>query len=647
MCGIFGLFGDNLEKYSNDFLTTAAGLISHRGPDHTGLYSSSHFKGASVRLSIIDLSTGNQPITCENNRYTIIFNGEIYNFRELRKTLISKGAVFKTKSDTEVLLRMYIIYKEAMLSKLEGQFAFIIFDSLKEEVFGARDRWGICPFFFTKLKDKTIVFTSEAKSLLSLSDFDFQIDPFVIQQISWCWSNIPPSSIWKNIFELPIGHFLRVSNDNNIHIHRYHNNSDLIQNNPFKNISEALYGIKEILTEETRKHMVSDVPVGAYLSGGIDSSIIVTLASRLLEEKLRTFSVAFEDKEFDESESQNELIAFLNVKHTKLSISGKDIVDNFPRVVFHAEKPLFRNAPVPLFLLSKIVQENGIKVVLTGEGSDELFWGYDTYKEVIIRNLWARNPESKWRPSLLSRMYNYLPQFNDKRAIQFIKLFYKHTISDISNPLFSMLPRFENGWAVSQIINEDYLFDKGLLEETLIKSMPDLSKEKSELKKCQLLELQTLLPGYLLSSQGDRMLMSHSVEGRFPFLGNNLSKTLWNIPDFWKIQGLTEKYLLREAFKGDIPESIRTKQKFPYRAPDLKVFFPHIPDYVHYFFSEEYTDKVGIFSRETVRKIYNKLKNYKQGQIISHIENMSFLIVLSTHLTYYFYTERRSVNSIT
>jgi len=645
MCGIFGLFGEGTNAISKMQMEACAKSISHRGPDHTGYIEEDNYKAASVRLSIIDLNTGDQPVYSADHRYSIVYNGEVYNYQSLRCELEDNGVSFHTKSDTEVLLQMYIVFGKQMLPRLEGQFAFLIYDKEDKVLFGARDSLGICPFYYSRLPSGGWAFASEVKAFEPL-DFPFEFDPTGLQQIPVFWGTIPPRTCWKNISELPISHCFTLTNGGVIKSERYFSiNKSIFESESCKNITEAVEHSREILFSEINKHLVSDVAVGSYLSGGIDSSVLAAVASRFTD-KLNTFSVGFDDDTFDEGEAQKQVLEFIpNAEHHHLQISSDDIVNTLPRVLEHTEKPLFRTAPVPLFLLSQETSRAGIKVVLTGEGSDEMFLGYDTFRELLIRKMWSRNPESEWRPELFSKIFPYFPQYQNKRTFQFLKQFYKNTLADVNNPLYPMLPRFVNGIQIQKLCLPELIASQEELYSELNVYI-GFTGEESLMEKCQLIELHTLLPGYLLSSQGDRMLMAHSVEGRYPYLSNRLSRFLWKQPDHWKLSGLKDKYLLRNAVKGIIPESVRLRPKFAYRSPDINAFFPNPPRYIQELLSKEYTEKVGVFNPESVQGLFNKFSSLKENCQVTLKDSVAFVWILTTHLLHFRFVEKCNINDL-
>ena len=384
MCGIAGILHlqDNDAGVSGDTLKRMLSVIKHRGPDGTGLYQRKQIGLGHQRLSIIDLSGGHQPMSNEDGTVWITFNGEIFNYLELRQDLVKRGHKFSTQSDTEVIIHLYEDYGTECLKHLNGQFAFAIWDQNTQGLFLARDRMGILPLFYSKTQNN-FYFASEIKSIFAAGEVYPEIDPSALDQIFTLWCTVPPRTTFKDVSELPPGHYMVVRNGN-IQIQQYWDMdfSDGLSGIPFE---DAMEGLKDLLIDATRLRLRADVPVGAYLSGGLDSSVTTALIRNFSNSSLHTFSVSFEDKDYDESIYQKALSTALGTEHHEVKCSYDDISENFPKIIWHAEKPILRTAPTPLFLLSKLVRDNNIKVVLTGEGADEILGGYDIFKETKIR----------------------------------------------------------------------------------------------------------------------------------------------------------------------------------------------------------------------------------------------------------------------
>lgn len=451
MCGILGVQLLNGERVDRTLLNTMIGQLHHRGPDATGFYIDGPVGFAHARLSIIDLNGGHQPMHNEDQTVWITFNGEIFNYIELRNDLIQKGHRFRTQSDTEVIIHLYEEKGEDCVQYLNGQWAFAIWDKKRDKLFMSRDRLGVRPLFYS-LTTRGLLFGSEIKSLLAYPGLTREIDLQALDQLFTFWVTLPPRTIFKGISELPPGHSL-VSERGQVTIRSYWN-IEYNSSNDSMSEQETAATLLELLTDATKIRLRSDVPVGAYLSGGLDSTVITALIKKTSVSRLKTFSISFEDKEFDERGYQQEASSFLQTDHHEVRCSAQDIGRVFPDVIWHTEKPILRTAPAPLFLLSKLVREQGYKVVLTGEGSDEMLGGYDIFKEAKIRKFWAAFPESKIRPLLLKRLYPYLENIQ-AQSPAYLKAFFHVRREDRLSPFFSHLPRWELTSKLKMFFSED------------------------------------------------------------------------------------------------------------------------------------------------------------------------------------------------
>lgn len=637
MCGIAGVLNTKEgREVSTDGLKQMVSAVKHRGPDEFGIYRDDRIGLGHARLSIIDLSGGQQPMSNEDDSIWITYNGEIFNYLELREELIKKGHRFKTDSDTEVIIHLYEDHGVDCLKFLNGQFAFAIWDKNKKELFLARDRLGIRPLFYTTCNDR-FYFASEIKSIFATGEVTREIEPTALDQIFTFWHTVPPRTAFKDIHELPPAHYLLYKNGR-IETRCYWD-VDFSNINKDMDFEEAAEQLKELLIDSTRLRLRADVPVGAYLSGGLDSSVTTALIRNFTSAPLQTFSIAFEDKDYDESFYQKEMAKALGTQHNEIRCSYSDIGDNFPQVIWHTEKPVLRTAPTPLFLLSKLVRDSNFKVVLTGEGADEIIGGYDIFKETKIREFWARYPDSKYRPLLLKKLYPYLPAFQSQSKA-YREAFFNENLSDISDGFFSHRPR----WITT---SRNKLFFSERLKESLNGASPENALDSTmpvgfgnlpPLARAQYLETKNLLPGYILSSQGDRMAMANSVEGRFPFLDHRVAEFCARLPLHYKMSVLNEKYILKKCMEKYLPENIVKRTKQPYMAPDAKsFFFGQKPlDYVEELLSDECIERYGYFKHKPVSLLVNKCK---KGFVKGFKDNMALVGILSTQLLHKMFIE--------
>ena len=638
MCGVAGIIDYKSRSNSVIALTSMLCSISYRGPDESGIYNSPCATLGNVRLSIVDLTTGRQPLQDQTGRYWIVYNGEIFNYRELRAELEKKDYHFSTQSDTEVLVQLYAHEGRECLNKLNGQFAFAIWDKQKEELFLARDRVGIRPLYYN-LNNGVFTFASEIKALFESDHIPRELSPESLTQVYTFWSTISPYTPFKNIYELSPGHYM-VFNREGIKTERFWN-LDFTEKSSGMSLPDALDRFHELFTSAVRLRLRADVEVAAYLSGGIDSSATVAYIKDIEPGILNTFSIGFEEKDFDESGYQEEAVKFLDTNHKSITCSSKDIADSFPRVVWHSETPVTRTAPAPMMILSKLVRDNNIKVVITGEGSDEMLAGYDIFREAIIRRFWASQPGSSMRPILLKKIYPDIPHLRNANP-NILKMFFGYKLNEVNDPFYSHLLRWNNSNHIKKQLSgrfHDELKDYSPFAE-LEKQLPGDFNSWDPLAKAQWLEISIFLSGYLLSSQGDRMGMANSVEGRYPFLDYRVIEFCAGLPPKFRLNGLTEKYLLKKLLKGKIPESIIKRPKQPYRAPISSAFLSKdAPEYVKYMLSDTYTKRAGIFDYVSVSSLLSKIE--KTG-IASEVDNMALTAIISTHLLHHQFIENNN-----
>ena len=631
MCGIAGFYG-GVDKKSNSIITHMLTRIKHRGPDQSGIYTSNNVVLGSVRLSIIDLEGGTMPISSQNELFWIVFNGEIFNYIELKEELVKKGYSFRTDSDTEVIVNLYQEYGKEFISKLNGQFAIAIWDKNKEELFLTRDRVGIRPLFYTQTEN-SFVFGSEIKALIEHPDVSLKLAPKALSQYFTFWTALSPATAFKDVYEVPPGTYLIV-NENKIEHFTYWK---LPINKPnaykYNTLEEASVKFEETFSEAIKIRLRSDVPVAAYLSGGIDSSITTSFVKKICPGNLKTYSIGFDEKEFDESSYQRIASDYFNTDHQSVCCNSSEIADNFEKVVWYCEAPLLRTAPIPMSLLAKSVRDDNTKVVITGEGADELLGGYNIFKETKIRHFWAKNPNSKFRAILLKRLYPYLPQMKEINT-NILKMFFGFKLNETKSPIYSHLLRWNNTSRIINYLSNDVKKVIGNYEpiEDIEDILSNELKGYDYLTKAQFIEIKLFMSGYLLSSQGDRMAMANSIESRYPFLDHRMIEFCMSVHPDLKLRILNEKYLLKKTMIGKLPEEILERSKQAYRAPIKSVFLSEeIPMHLKKMLSEKKIREFGIFNFDKVNLLFNKMKNKNQ---FSEIDNMALITILSTQILY-------------
>lgn len=637
MCGIAGIV--DLEPGAPIHRRTLERMVSQlgtRGPDGTGFLVEPSLGFGHARLSIIDLEGGDQPIHNEDKSVWTVFNGEIFNYLELRRDLEARGHRFCTRSDTEVIVHLYEEYGDEFVHHLNGQFAIAVWDRPERRLVLVRDRPGILPLFYARLGNR-LLFASEVKALLAAMPASPRMNPHALDQIMTFWAPVSPETMFEGVYEVPPGEMMTIANGIVRH-RRYWDWS-------FPAPGEHRVAHERVLVDELHAHLVAateirlraDVPVGAYLSGGLDSSGLAAL----MQEggaALRTFSLTFADAEVDESAHQNRVIDHLHTDHSSVACAPQDIAANLPQTIWRTEAPILRTAPVPMGVLSGLVRRQGYKVVMTGEGADEVLGGYDIFKETKVRQFWARNPGSTFRAGLLKRLYPYL-SLQQRQSPAYLKSFFGEALGSPDDIFFSHLPRWTTTARTKVFLSDAFAADLSRSAmEAQRAAMPAALSTWHPFNRAQYIEAKTLMAGYLLSSQGDRMLMGNSVEGRFPFLDHRLMEFASRLHPKYKMKALNEKYLLKRVLERYLPVETLSRYKQPYRAPDIGSFFSAKapPDYVAERLGAEALRRAGYFDADRVGRLLAKIRS---GKAIGFKDNMAFIGILSTQLWHHLFIE--------
>jgi len=626
MCGVVGILdlagGPPVDQAA---IRQMLAMIRHRGPDQFGVFLDGEIGLGSARLSIIDLSTGQQPIPNEDRSLWIMFNGEIFNHTELRRELEARGHRFATTCDTETVVHAYEEYGPDCLSRFNGQFAIAIWNTRDRSLFIARDRLGVRPLFYT-VAGGALVFGSEIKAVLADPRVAAAIDPVSLDQVFTYWSPLSPRTSFRGIIELPPGHFMRVR-DGRIAVEpywelRFH------QADRARSRQDYLDEFRSLLIDATLLRLRADVPVGAYLSGGLDSSTVASIIRNRTSNHLDTFSISFSDPAFDESAYQRQMARFLGTDHQVVYATDEDIGRVFPEVVWHTETPVMRTSPAPMFLLSRLVRAHQFKVVLTGEGADEFLAGYDLFKEAKVRRFWAGLPESKLRPGLLKKIYPWLEGYADANEA-YLAGFFGLGLTGTADPDYSHRLRWRTTSRAKRFFSADF---QQAVRTAPVEAprFPAGSEAWDPLQRAQYLEISIFMSQYLLSSQGDRMGMANSVEGRFPFLDHRLVEFCSRLPPALKLRGLTEKYLLKQVAREWLPADICDRPKQPFRAPIHHSFFNSGRlEYVRELLSPGAIASAGLFNPAAVSRLTAKLDT---GTPLGETDDMALAGILSSQL---------------
>ena len=617
MCGITG-FVSNKIRNKEECIVRMISSLKHRGPDEYGAFISNNCCLSNARLSINGLQNGVQPFSDNSNKIICVFNGEIFNFKELNEKYQAKKLLNKQFRNLEgdSIISSYIKRDFDFLKELKGQFAIAILDMNKNKLILARDRFGIRPMFYS-LNENGFFFGSEIKSIVSSSYVEFNLNDEILPEILTYWAPLGRNTSFKNIFSLLPGELLIFDLETKlINKTKYWDAAEFIQRNSKEKIDITPSELRNQFDLSVKRQSISDVSIGAYLSGGIDSSALCYAAKKNNNE-LKTFSIDFQNSSYSEGSAQNKVIKNLELDNITLKLDDNEIAKNLEKAIYHIEQPIFRTAPVPLMLLSKVVNENGIEVVFTGEGSDELFLGYDIFREIKIKKRIQKNPNSLLNQLMLGSLYAYMPQYQNPRFRKII--FDSYLNENLNKDFFGLDRRWKSNQNLLRYLSNP--FKKGdsysIMEDDTFDWQ--IFNELDDIEKSQYLELRILLSSYLLSSQGDRMSMANSVEGRYPFIDDDFAKLVLSIPKEQRLNGLKDKFILRKSFENLIPPEIVNRKKVAYQSPDIGVIQScftnkNNKELYEHLISDENLDRVGVFNKtlvDTIRKkiIYSNFSN--------------------------------------
>jgi len=608
MCGICGYMGVS----DNELITRMTNILRHRGPDDCGFFHDGDVHLGHRRLSIIDIAGGQQPMTNRDGSLIIVYNGEIYNFRELRPWLTARGHKFRTSSDTEVLLLLYEELGSKALEKLNGMFAFAIYDRNKKELFLARDRIGIKPLYYLQVGNR-FLFASENKALLSYADWSPTINPKAVHDYLALRYVPGPTTMFEELKRLPAGHYLRYS-EGTLSMRCYWEPS--VYDGPYDRKDESyLEEFGDLLEASVRRRLISDVPFGAYLSGGIDSSVIVALMSKMVSGSVKTFSVGF-DYKHDELNQAAFTANHLGCHHHEIPCRAEDI-SLLPQIVYNIDEPMGDAITIPMYQLSQAAKKE-VTVILTGEGGDEIFGGYLFHKLMWFGNLYQQlTPKfvqnrlvlpilSSIPPQIMNALFQYPAYLGDRgkqKVLDYLRLLspsqideaYRHLISlfDVRDTVDLYSPEFKEQIDADPVKNDfSGSESKGL-------------KSTNGHYFNQLLHLQFnhWLPDNMLLRQ-DKTGMANAVEGRVPYLDHTLVEFALRLPPNLKLRHLVGKYILRQFAGGILPREVTHRKKMPFYVPIENYFQqPIFQQQMHEYLSETSVRSRGIFRAEAVKQL--------------------------------------------
>jgi len=569
MCGFVGYI--NKKKKDHDVIKSMNDMIIHRGPDDESYYADEDVSLAFRRLSIIDLKNGRQPMMNEDESIVIVFNGEIYNFQELRKELEEKHT-FKNNSDTEVIIHGYEEYGIDIVKKLRGMFAFVIWDKKKKQLFGARDYFGIKPFYYAKMNN-TFIFGSEIKSFLKHPDFKKEINKDALKPYLTFQYSALEETFFKNVYRLKPAHYFIYKNGK-MEINKYFNYE---YNDVKRSEKELIDMIDEDIRSSVEYHKISDVQVGSFLSGGVDSSYVVSVLK-----PNETFSVGFDYNDFNETNYAKELSDMLGIQNKRKLINADEFFDALPLVQYYSDEPHANLSAVPLYYLSKLAVKD-VKVVLSGEGADELYLGYITYYRSKAFRLYQKLPFS-FR-NKVKRMVEKRPYFKGQGFL--IK-----AGSKLEDYFVGQAFIFDDKGA-NNVLTKKYKSDLSFKDIT--KPIFDEVKDKDDFVKMQYLDMHLWLPNDILL-KADKMTMANSLELRVPFLDVEVYKNSTTIPAKYKIKDKLTKYVFRKASEKAVPEEWAKREKKGFPVP-----------FVIWLREEKYYKKVKeVFEMDFVKEFFDQ-----------------------------------------
>jgi asparagine synthase (glutamine-hydrolysing) len=568
MCGIVAAFSRR-DLVSTAALERGTRSLYHRGPDGQRQWIAKDCRVGlgHARLSIIDLATGDQPIAAENGRTHIVVNGEFYGYEAIQRELEDGGHRLRTRSDSEIALHLYEDLSTECLHRLRGEFAFVIWDEANRMMFAARDRFGIKPLFYAVHRD-TLYFASEVKALFAMgvpARWDAESVSHAVE-----FGGHPMRTLFDGVFQVPPGHYV-IATDKHIAVKQYwdFHYPKAKQSTP---LSDGEYSeeLRRVLEEAVRMRLRADVPVGCYLSGGLDSCAMIGLASRHHPDPIRAFTLTFDRGDYDEEKEAREMAAKVGADFYPIPIRQDDLADHFADAILQSETFCINAHGVAKYLLSRAVRDAGYKVVITGEGSDEILGGYAHFRRDML--LYNRDGQDE---SAVTALLQQLTEANPVSRGLLLPHGETKALENVQRLLGFVPSWFETfsarGLAMEKVLSAEFTrtYGQRTSYHALLSALDIHGQlaERDAVHQSLYLWSKTLLPGYILTMLGDRMEMAHSVEGRVPFLDHHVVETIRSQPVHQKIHGMTEKYVLREAVRDVITDTIYRRQKHPFLSP--------------------------------------------------------------------------------
>lgn len=596
MCAISGIVNYKNQPVDENALRKMSDSMVLRGPDSSGIYVDGNIGLAHRRLSIIDLSTGDQPMSIDNDQIVIVYNGEVYNFPDIRKDLEAKGVSFKTTSDTEVVAQAYKYYGiDQCLNMLEGMFAFAIYDKKSGDVLIARDRLGEKPLFYYQ-DEQGFYFASELKAF-NPSLEKFTIDKMALNLFMSIVYIPAPYTIYNEVHKLMPGHYLRIDKSCQISTHQYFDLMSVSLKNPGDDYETAKRKVRSLVEDSVKKRMVSDVPMGAFLSGGIDSSIVCSVMNEFSDKPINTFSIGFESKDYDETERAEILSKHIQSSHTQFTLGYADVLDILDDIITYYDEPYGGSSAIPSFYVAKLAAKD-VKVVLTGDCADELFGGYEKYLGSYYTSRYKRIPE--FVRSVIEAFINHIPvnSFTNnflRKAKKVIKYASDSDFELYYDFLFSTLNDDER----KQLLTRDnFVETKQYYRDLYDRIDPSLSF----LQKQQLMDVGRVLEGQMFVKV-DKACMHNSLENRAPFIDSSIMNYALAMNDEYKINGRNKKRILKDAFKDLLPSETLNFTKRGFCVPVDHWFRKELKDELLKVCSKDFIEKQGLFNYDYIKSI--------------------------------------------
>lgn len=589
MCGVVGYIDLRREqRIDKTVLDRMTAKLVHRGPDSDGYFVEENVGLGFRRLSIIDLESGDQPIFNEDRSIVVLCNGEIYNYLELRESLVRKGHVFRTQSDVETLVHLYEEEGTGLVNKLNGQFAFVIYDRREQKLFLARDHFGINPLYYTVV-DGLFIFASEIKAILEHPLVHPEVDLTGLDQVFTFPGLVSPRTMFKGIESLKSGHYLEIKNSQISNVEYWDLDYPKIGELAYQE-SEQHYveELKRLLNQSVKYRLQADVPVGFYLSGGLDSSLIAALIAAASNGSQRhSLSIGFSEKEICESKYQQSMAALVNSRHHEIIFDWTEISERMLSMIYHSECPVKETYNTCSMALSEAAKRAGLTVILTGEGADELFAGYVGYRfdQLRAREKQKYDLQTILEDELREKLWGDKDLFYEKEY---------YALRELKQALYS-----------SEV--------NGLFDQFDCLKFPLINKEqlrdRHPVHQRSYLDFKLRLSDHLISDHGDKMALANSVEARYPFLDLNLIEYSRTIPPELKLNNYTEKYVLRKVAEGLVPANIINREKFGFHAPGSPYLLKQNIEWVNDLLSSERIKRQGYFNHRTIETLK---KQYSQ-----------------------------------